>query len=206
MRLYYLSFQRGPPSNVVAEDEILVSPTIVNDLREEVYQPDGDVGPLVLHLGWVARVRGQWSLVSLAADITWEGPFTAYKACQVKVPSTGHLEDSDTIRLALWTRQEQTLLATSKVPHKRRRIEDKKKQEWIFDLETCSTLCHQGVTFLPVLSGPISVHRKTSGKINPEKSSNTSRLFRLGAEDCIIELCEESGYELDKVCKQSKRT
>jgi len=55
------------------------------------------------------------------------------------------------------------------------------------------------VVIVPVLSAPIKINLKSKVKTSSDKSSSISRLFRLGNMQDTVEICEESGFELDKV-------
>jgi hypothetical protein len=187
MGLFYLSFQRGPPVAVAPNDLISVAPTIVNDLRDEIYQSEVEYGRVYIHLAWLKRHQEKWLVICNAGKVSWEGPLSAYKPCQVKVPDTSLLRDCDTIRLALWATTEATRESEQR---KKRKVEPDDVLRWIFDVAVSFSYGESPINFVPVLSAPIKVGLKNTYSNSSEKSSGMSRLFRIGGgkESAVIEI------------------
>lgn len=198
MGLFYLSFQKSPFISVSPNEVVTICPTIVNDLRDEVYQVDADEEPLSICVAWVAREGNGWKKLSVEENCPWEGPLSAYKQCQIKVPSRDNLKDIQDIHLALWM---SPAFANEK-PKKKRKVAEEEKCPWIFVLDMIPA--HKDNVIVPVLSAPIKVLSKDKEKADNHRSYSTIRLIQMAGLQCI-ELCEESGYELDKVCENLER-
>lgn len=194
MVLFYLSFQRFPPVSVSPNEVITICPTIVNDLRDEIYQPDTDRIPLRICIAWVEREGSSWKKLSVEEKCLWEGPLSAYKQCQIKVPSCDIRKDSQDFHLALWT----VSPLLDEKPRKKRKMTEKDDLPWIFDLGSIPMLKEDKVVIVPVLSAPIKVLGKGKEKIDNHRSSSTVRSIQIAGSKCT-EVCEESGYQLDKV-------
>lgn len=196
MPLYYLTFQRAPPVTVSPDEQISVSPAIVSDLRDDVYQPEGT--PVCICLAWLRQRDDELVLVSAPERRTWEGPSSAYKPYKIRVPDVQALRGSTALRLAFWADDKQLM--------ERSRVVGAESQDWVFDVCAVMPFAEQQVAIVPVLSAPIEVRRTREGtSVSTEKSTTTSRFFQLGSGQRAIEICEEAGYELDKVRDASVR-
>ena len=190
MPLYYLTFQRAPPVTVSPDEQISVSPAIVSDLRDDVYQPEGT--PVCICMAWLRQKDDEWVLVSAPERRPWEGPASAYKPYKIRVPDVNALRGSTALRFAFW--------ADDKRPMESSRAAGSESQEWVFDICAMMPFADLQVVVLPVLSAPIKVRYMRGGtSVSTEKSTTTTRFFQLGSGQRAIEICEEAGYELDKV-------
>jgi hypothetical protein len=197
MPLYYLAFQRSPPVTAASSEAISVSPTIVNDLRDQVYDSNDDCGPLIIKMQWVVKRKKRWATLCDAGQQEWISPQSAYKACQLTIPDSKTLRGCETIRLALWAKHER---AHDGVASKRTKYDSSSNDKWVYDIGESMQAEEDRVVIVPVVSAPINVADRKKGKIvNSEKSTSITRLFRTGQDTSIVEVCEESGYELDKV-------
>jgi hypothetical protein len=191
MPIFYLSFQRAPPINASPNEVISISPTIVNDLRDEVYQPDV---PLKIQLAWVGRRERSWRKLYLVTEYLWEGSQSAYRQCQVKVPDKSLLHGFTTIHLALWAESDASAIRQVK----KGRIVNSEHWQWIFDIGGLSYPEENHLAIIPVLSTPINIlSNANEASKSSGKSSSIIRLFRI-EDSPVVEICEESGYELDK--------